>query len=285
MTNFTIRGALTFGFTLALLLFSVSSHATIIASIDQFTVDKNGSNIFTDNFDNGMTPSQEPTNYNVQGAFPDGAESGGQLTLNSDNGEIVNNAAGGVRQNQHATYKTNIDPMRPNAGLNSGSNFDVTGTFNLVTPNSGLNNGYGVRFVDALQGQMSTDRALELNVQFFEPLGMNVIRFLLQDFANNTISTLGVEAYDPQMADQILLKISHSLTDNNFNASYAFGTGGTFDQFTQFGNPGALFTNTNFVRAQFQVFTALPAKIPEPTTFALLGIGLLGLLIPHRRKS
>jgi len=47
-----------------------------VASIDQFGIDKNGTNYFTDNFSNGTTPSQE-SRYFVFGSFPNGAESGG----------------------------------------------------------------------------------------------------------------------------------------------------------------------------------------------------------------
>ena len=132
MKNLTIRGALKLGFALAVLFCSASSHATIIASIDQFTVDKNGSTVFTDVFDNGTTPTQETGTYNVQGTFPVGAESNDQLTLNSDWGVISNNALGQVRQNLHATWASNIDRTRPNAGLNINSTIDVMGIFNLV---------------------------------------------------------------------------------------------------------------------------------------------------------
>ena len=284
MRNFIARGALKVAFVLAGLFCSASGHATIIASIDQFTVDKNGSTVFSDAFDNNQTPTQETTTYNVQGTFPNGAESNGLLTLNTDWGAFSNNALGQLRQNLHATWRSNIDPANPNAGLNIGSTIDVAGIFNLVAPTGPLNNGYGIRVIDAVQNQSSANRLLEFNVQYWEPAGTNVIRFLLQDFANNTITTLGYVPFAPGTADQIELMISRPDTSNNdFYGAYAFGTGGTFDPFTTFATPGALFANTNFVRAEFQAFTAV---VPEPESYAMMlsGLGLLGFMVRRRKQ-
>lgn len=77
-----------------------TGHA-IVASIDVFGIDKNGSNYFTDEFTNGTTPSQE-SRYFVSGSFPNGAESGGRLTLDSAWGGLAANAAG--RRGKHSAH-------------------------------------------------------------------------------------------------------------------------------------------------------------------------------------
>src|SRR5512133_3012083 len=73
------------------LFWSASSHAGIVL-IDQFSGQRNGLSFFTASFSNTLTPSQEAGTYGVLGVFRNGAESGGQLTLNSDWGALTANS-------------------------------------------------------------------------------------------------------------------------------------------------------------------------------------------------
>lgn len=118
------------GFLLAVVTvtFSLPVHA-IVGYIDQFVIDKNGLNFFADTFLNNQTPSQE-TGYGVTGAFPNGAESGGLLTLNSDWGTLTTDAAGHARQALVITRQTANNSF----GLTVDDAIDVAGTFSLVTP-------------------------------------------------------------------------------------------------------------------------------------------------------
>lgn len=97
-----------------------STGQAIVASIDVFGIDKNGVSYFKDGFENGLTPSQE-SRYSVFGAFPNGEEAGGLLTLHSDWGGLANNAAGQPRQTLAATY---LSPLNA-SGLTVNDEFGV----------------------------------------------------------------------------------------------------------------------------------------------------------------
>jgi hypothetical protein len=250
----------------------------IAVQIDQYAIQKNGSSFFTDTFSNNLTPSQEPATYAVFGAYPNGAESGGQLLMNSDFGGLTANALGQARQTLNNTYLSSITSL--SNGLTVNDALDFRGTFSLVTPPGPLTSGYGLQVADYLPGPV-TDRLVELDVQYNANFGGDVIRFLLQDFVNGTIVTLGfVALVPPAGADQVMLDISRPNRSNgDFFGAYAFGAGGVFGPLTAFPIPGALFTNTDFVRGRFQAFTA----VPEPGTLALFGIAsALGLALRRR---
>ena len=63
---------------------------------------------------------------------------------------------------------------------------------------------------------------VELDVQYNANFGGDVIRFLLQDFVNNAITTLGVVALSPPPgADQVSLRISRSDASSNLEERLA----------------------------------------------------------------
>jgi len=259
---------------LAAFLWSASSSA-LVAQIDAFELVKNNTVLFADNFSNGLTPSQEPNIYAVGGSFPNGADAGGLLTMNTDWGVLVTNAIGEDRQVLEATALTGP------SGLTQSDTIGVFAIFTLVTPPGPLTNGYGLQVRDVGPGPQVV---AELDVQYNANFGGDVIRYHLNDFGAHTITTLG---FDPFVirpgSDEIALGIVRPDTGNNdFFGEYEFFMGGSpFGPVTQFSTPASLFVGTNFVLGRFQASTG----IPEPATLALLGVGLAGLAAMRRRRA
>ena len=252
-----------------------STGQAVVTSIDEFGIDKNGTNYFTDNFSNGTTPSQE-SRYFVFGSFPNGAESGGMLTLNSAWGLPTVNAVEQPRQSLATTY---LSPFSP-AGLTVNDTIEVFGLFSLVVPSGPLTNGYGIQVRSS-----TNDLQAQLDVQYNPNFGGDVIRFLGQDFTNGTITTLGFVALTPPSgANQVALDIfKPDANSPDFFGAYAFCSNGVCNDadFKAFATPFALFGTTDFVRGRFHAFSA----VPEPSALTLLGVALAGLVATRRRKQ
>lgn len=262
------------------MLLALSAHAAVV-QIDQFAVVKNGVSLFTDTFSNNLTPTQESLTYAVTGAFPPGVESAGRLTLDSGWGALTSNAAGLARQTLGAQLLTNINPAFPGQGLTKADAIEVTGTFDIATPAGPLVNGYGVQLQDIIMGK-GQDRVLELDVQYNSVFGGDVIRLLLQDFSDNSITTLGYVPFEASGADQIQLRIyRQDAASSRFFGAYALGSGGDFGAFTSIGSSDALFANTDFARARFIAYS----EIPEPGTWALVAAAALAAGASRRRRS
>jgi PEP-CTERM motif-containing protein len=270
---------------------SAASYALTV-TINDFSVVRNGSGFFTDDFADGNEPPSGPANpnllsgnaYVVSGTIPDGAESGGVLLLDSANGILGFNAVGDPRF-QVATFLRTDTSANLSVGLKSDDTLALTGIFSLTTPPGPLFSAYGIRFTDNLAGV--THQFAQLFVRFNEATNQAQITYVLQDFDPDIITPLGSTLFNPPAgADEILLKIERpSTSNNNFFGSFSYLDGGLVVGGGSFGSPAALFDDENFVRAQFFVSQDLPA-VPEPSSIWLLiaGLGGLAAMVRARRS-
>lgn len=254
-----------------------SPSSALVVQADSVSLMKNGNVLFQDNFDNGLTPSQE-SSYGVSGAFPAGAEAGGKLTIDSRWGVLSQNALGQVRQTLNIVGLTGLNSGDPSS-LGKSDTFRLSAVFDIATPVGPLNNGYGIVFGDGTSGSVHT---LSLQVQYLSTVGGTVLRLYDQDFSTGIITTLDEIPFNvPSGADQIALSLDRTdAGSTDISGSYAFGTAGNFGNASTFATPGQLFTAADFVRPRIQVYSA----VPEPSSWALSGIALLALGSSVRRR-
>jgi hypothetical protein len=268
----------------------MSSHALVV-NINEFSISRNGSLIFTDSFTDGNEPpsapnsvSGNPQSYGVFGAFASNAETGGRLTLDSALGAQTANAVGDPRLNVIATWLTDTS-SNLNVGLKSDDTLSISAIFSLTTPVGPSFNAYGIQVTDQGPGH-PVQQILQVFVQFNPANPQPRIVFNAQDFDADTVTNVGAALLNPPAgADEILLTLSKpDAASDDFFASFAYGIGGVFGPSTQFANAGQMFQGEDFVRTRFLVAQDVPA-IPEPSTWLLWLIGLpLAAVVALRRK-
>jgi len=270
---------------------SASSYAVLV-NIDSFSVsgtNSTGAFSFTDNFSDGTPPpcgplgcATQPNFYGVNSQTPLPAESGGLLQLDSSNGIVGTNAGGGAR----ITETFQVGGTKSEL-LSSGGDISMTGIFTLPVLSGPLNEGYGIRFIDAPPGSGfgSNQWVLELNVQWWTGNASNpagwYVRYLTQDFVNHVINTIDADLVSiPPGGDEICLSLDRAAGSSQFTAGYAYGTGGTCGTaaLTSLGTAQG-FVSRDYVRGQVQAFET----VPEPGTLLLMGGGAIVLVAARRR--
>ena len=257
--------------------------------IDQFSVTKNGSTLFTDPFNNGNPPpsapdfvSGTPASYFMRGTM--GPETNnptvipGKLTIDSSDAILQANAIGLSFLRQAALLLTDVSPGST-LGLRSGDTFSVTGKFDLVVPTS-LRNGYGVFLTDSTATNDQEDYVEMSLVR--NSLNQLLILLQHQDFVNGTETFVEAMALDTGHAGIALTLTKGNAGSNLITGSFAYIDGGVMGSPTTFANTTSIFGDEDFTRAGFEAFVL--TEVPEPTTILLLGSGLIGLAGYGRKK-
>ena len=277
-------------------IFWATTSYAIMAYIDQFTITRDGTTVLNDTFTDGVPPPSGPAGadtYFLSQGTP-GPESGGLLELNTANGSFSANAIETPRVVVVVTRLTCIiDCPVGSSKLGNTNLLKETGLFSFTIPTGPQFQAYGIRFSDNVADRTGHGQLVQLFVRFNDTDGKPEIAYVLQDFEHNIITPLGApvdllaslkslsELQNPVVPDQILFTLSQSVAGGSFCGSYEFfennldtGHGGAF-------NCGTLFNGVDYVRGQF--FAA--QGVPEPETWLLMGVGVLGLVLVARRRG
>ncbi len=248
--------------------------ATVTTSIDSFLVTRDGSTFFFDGFADGQVPPSSPSiPYSVGGTFNATDESGGKLQLNSAQGQPFQNASGHGRLSQSALLLTNTDSTNTTFGLKQNMTFGIYGLFDFGTLTAARDN-FGIAASDRV-GASGNEQLQVVIARSVE--GDLFLTLLRQDFATNTLTTIGQQLLDISLGDQIVLGLEHAANSTDLFGGFAYVTNGTIGQ-TQYLGSGSLFHGETFVRTSFFAAQA----VPEPGTLALALAGLFGFLGSRR---
>ena len=180
-------------------------------------------------FNNGQ-PNQTSTSYGVNGTF---TELGGKLFLDSNNAvSFVGVGTNDPIIGQDAIVRTNVDANTTGPGLKIGTQFTISGVFDIVLPDSPRET-YGIRVIDRLVNPVtnadSSVTAARLGDDTFELVvrknvgGQRVVSLRELNFATDTLTNIqSFNLNAPVGADQIVLQFNHNPNDGFVTASFQY---------------------------------------------------------------
>ena len=279
----------------------VNAASADVATLDNFTVIRDGTTIFSDSFGSGLTlvggnppgailstgmnfsNSTTGANYGVIGTV---TETGNKAILDT----ALGGNFGGVAYLNNADLQTG-PPTSP-FSLTPNDAFTTTALYDLTVP-SNIGGFYQVELSTNVASNMGMGDVISVDVctppQFGGPpvcgsATVPSIQLFDANFAANTRTLIGTAPLDPSN-QQILFELSHPTpgTPDVFG-SYAYVNGGVEGPLTPLGDYTGLFQGLNYTQPGF---TQL-ALTPEPSSLMLLASSIpsiLGLAWLGRRKA
>lgn len=258
--------------------------------IDSFSVERNGSTIFTDLFDDGLAPPPGPlfpgtttpgyTAERIVGDFS-GAENSGKLGLDPlRRGVATVNPLTGMPEGvkfQAAYLNVNTQETVETAarGLKLHHSFRVSAVFDLVTPPKADGfDSYGLRLADFdNRGAQGWNDVLDLQVFKSRSSGNPVLLLIQRDFRVGSRSTLAQLRLDPTQGDQVELFFDKDTVDDpTVQAGWRYLSGGVgIGERQVLSSSATLFHGEVFTRPGFFAVS----QVPEPSVALLMSGGLL----------
>lgn len=277
----------------AVMFVPAANAATFAPVIDEFWISKNGTEIFRDRFDDGALPPSGPdgaSTYAVAGANGFTSETGGRASMMPSLGEPVLITSSYADLFTGALRALSPNPLNPNA-LTQADAFSVHALYDLSNLPGVTGQSFGIRVSDRSTTNPGEDIVALL-------VGMNLadqvfVRLASLDIVNGTditVTGFSIENYLAD-ADQIELVLSKVAGSTAMTAAFTLFDRDIADPANQAilvqamasGSPLLeIYNVVDFTRGQF--FSTDRVPIPEPTSFALLGVGLAGLEFVRRTR-
>jgi hypothetical protein len=236
-------------------IFGTDGTANAMSFIDDFSVVKNGTLIFRDQFDDGVPPPSAP-NFITGGAasyFVNGSmnTSGEKVRLDTVGTFVSPSVVTGQDPFfENAILSTNIDQTNLTAGLKIVDTFSVRNLFDLTVPTQNLA-FYSVRLTDATAMVIPND-LVQLGVRRGSD-GVDRVESSKASPGSLVIQDLALDLSH----NQILLELLRANPSNGaITAAFAYVDGGVIGPFTPFGSSFDIFTGEDYTRAELCCFRA-----------------------------